>query len=182
MVNTEEILLLIIGAFISGSIGLLCSLFLEWNRNKNELKNISKAFLLDIEHVEQKINPILTAHKIAGTISGHSMLLQVIISLIQRGNPNYYLSKEFPLYPKNGAYYVFQKDMIKLDFQTVDKLNEFYKKIIYADNCLQDYYNMTSTKTEDIQKYELQSDFFNSLTNAEAEILELKEILETNVF
>jgi hypothetical protein len=182
MVKNEEIFLLIIGAFISGLVGLFCSLVLEWNRNKNEQRNISKAFLLDIENIEKKISPIIAAYKSIGVIAGHPMLLQVIITIIKRGNPDYYLSKDLPLYPKNGAYYVFQTEMMKLDFKTVDKLNEFYKKIIYADNRLQKYYDVSSTNQEAKEQYELQGDFFDALTEADSEMIELEEILGANVF
>jgi hypothetical protein len=124
----------------------------------------------------------VTIYKQTEFLVGHPILLELIISAIRQKNPEYYLSKDFPLYPKNGAFYIFQRDLMTLDLISVDMLTGFYKKIIYADNRLSKYYDICSTAQETKTQYELQGDFFETLTNAFSEIPDLKESLYEKVF
>lgn len=180
-VKMEDPVLLFIGALISGIAGLIFSVVKEWLGDKKEQNNISKGFLLDIENINDKISPIIAVYKKTNRETGHPILLTSIISLIRQENPNYYLNKEFPLYSNDGAYYIFRSEMIKLDFKTVDKLYEFYKKIIFANNRLLNYYPLSSTDQDAMQRYELQDDFFVALIEAHTKISGLRRILEANV-
>jgi hypothetical protein len=180
-VTMEDPVLLFIGALISGMAGLIFSMVGSWLGDKKEKHNISKAFLLDIESIESTISPIVDAYKKSAPATGHPLRVADIISLIRKEKPYYYLNKDIPLYPKDGAYYIFRSEMIKLEFKTVGRLYEFYKKIIFADNRLLNYYNLSSTDGDALQRYELQEDFFKALTEAHAKIPELKKILYANI-
>ena len=101
-------------------------------------------------------------------------------SNIDRSDPIYGIRGKRAVF--NGwSILFFRSEMIKLDFKTVDKLYEFYKKIIFADNRLLNYYQLSSTDKDAIQRYELQDDFILALIEARAKIPQLKKMLEMNV-
>jgi hypothetical protein len=115
-------------AGLIGVIGALSASYLAWNlqqqtldkQQTEEIDNIASALYIDVSIVEERLKKALT--------------IQSQINKSQLGISGSSLAIDLPYYPKNGLYYVFNKDISRFDKGTSRDLYAFYNNIIELEN------------------------------------------------
>lgn len=113
--NTKtQILILIIGVFIGGCLYLSNSYFL-WNTSVNKEKSdIAEGLYLDISSLE---NYLLAADQ----------------EFLANSNDKYIFVQATPLYPDNGLYFAYQRDIPQMDRKIALDTFTFYNHLLSAE-------------------------------------------------
>jgi hypothetical protein len=130
-VNKEEISSQWKSFFLGALIGVVAALigsYSSWylqqqtldKQQTEELDNIASALYIDVSIVEERLKKALT--------------IQSQINKSQLGISESSLAIDLPYYPKNGLYYVFDKDISRFDKETSRDLYAFYNNIIELEN------------------------------------------------
>jgi hypothetical protein len=110
----EQIFILIIGVLIGSSIYLANSLFL-WNATVNKEKSdIAEGLYLDVASIED-------------------YLVAADQQFLANPDDQYIFVQGTPLYPNNGLYYAYQRDISKLDRKTGQDTFTFYNHLLSAE-------------------------------------------------
>lgn len=109
-----QILILVLGVIIGGSGSLMNSLYL-WNNSVNKDKaDIAEGLYLDVSWIEDYLN---TTNQ----------------EFLENPDDKYIFVHVTPLYPNNGLYYVYQKDIFKLDRNIAKDTFTFYNHLLSAE-------------------------------------------------
>jgi hypothetical protein len=109
-----QILILVLGVIIGGSGSLMNSLYL-WNNSVNKDKaDIAEGLYLDVSWIEDYLNTTKQ-------------------EFLENPEDKYIFVHVTPLYPNNGLYYVYQKDIFKLDRNIAKDTFTFYNHLLSAE-------------------------------------------------
>lgn len=107
----KEIFYILFGAIIAFS----STYILEWNKKREEVKNIAKALYIEITLNEK-------------SIAGLNNLIK------SQSNPNSIITIPQILYPDNGLYFAFQDKISLFEKNISEALYTFYQKLVNAEN------------------------------------------------
>lgn len=110
----EQIFILIIGVLIGSSMYFATSLFL-WNASVSKDKSdIAEGLYLDVASIED-------------------YLVATDKQFLANPDDQYIFVQGTPLYPNNGLYYAYQRDISKLDRKTGQDTFTFYNHLLSAE-------------------------------------------------
>ena len=109
-----QILILILGVLIGGSLYLTNSLFL-WNASVNKDKSdVAEGLYLDISSIED-------------------YLVTTDREFVANPDDRYIFVQGTPLYPDNGLYFAYQRDISKMDRKIAQDTFTFYNHLLSAE-------------------------------------------------
>jgi hypothetical protein len=109
-----QILILILGVLIGGSLYLTNSLFL-WNASVNKEKSdVAEGLYLDISSIED-------------------YLVTTDREFVANPDDRYIFVQATPLYPDNGLYFAYQRDISKMDRKIAQDTFTFYNHLLSAE-------------------------------------------------
>lgn len=109
-----EILILIVGIIIGGGLYLSNSLFL-WNTSiNNEKSDIAAGIYLDVSSIEEYL--VVTDQE-----------------FLANSGEEYIFIQGTPLYPDNGLYFAYQRDISRLDREIAQDTFTFYSHLLAAE-------------------------------------------------
>jgi hypothetical protein len=109
-----EIIILILGVLIGGSLYLTNSLFL-WNASVNKEKSeIAEGLYLDVSALED-------------------YLVAADREFLANPGDKYIFVQATPLYPDNGLYFAYQRDIPKMDRKVAEDTFTFYNHLLSAE-------------------------------------------------
>ena len=109
-----QILILILGVLIGGSLYLTNSLFL-WNASVNKDKSdVAEGLYLDISSIED-------------------YLVTTDREFVANPDDRYIFVQGTPLYPDNGLYFAYQRDISKMDRKIAQNTFTFYNHLLSAE-------------------------------------------------
>ena len=113
--NTKtQILILIIGIFIGGGIYLTNSLFL-WNASvSKERSDVAGGIYIDVSSFE-------------------NYLVEIDQNFLANPDDKYIFIQSTPLYPDNGLYFAYQRDISKMDRKIAQDTFMFYGHLLSAE-------------------------------------------------
>lgn len=161
----------IIGAIISGLVGILVFKVQDNLRFRSERSNFAKIFHSEIEGLEQQyIIPIIKS--------------QYFYARSEVAAPNYFdsLIKEMKLnidtvqslYDDKGLYFVFFERIFLFDKDVYQKILEFYRLYLLADEYTKKYIN---TAVPD-EKWDTQDKIYQNITRCQPLAAEIKQALK----
>ena len=113
--NTKaQILILILGVLIGGSLYLTNSLFL-WNASVNKDKSdVAEGLYLDVSSIEDYL--VAADREFLANPDGRYIFVQAT-----------------PLYPDNGLYFAYQRDISRMDRKVAQDTFTFYNHLLSAE-------------------------------------------------
>jgi len=109
-----QILILILGVLIGGSLYLTNSLFL-WNASVNKDKSdVAEGLYLDVSSIED-------------------YLVAADREFLANPDDKYIFVQGTPLYPDNGLYFAYQRDISKMDRKIAQNTFTFYNHLLSAE-------------------------------------------------
>lgn len=161
MIELDDFSLLVFGAFVSGIIGLVFSWINQNIKEKIETARVAKGFHLEIMELTKIIGPIVGDYRAMGVTVGSPFLLETLVARSQ-------FDTDRSLYTNNGWYFVFQKDLVLFDKRLLEATILFYRKIVYANTLLQEYFKVLPSRSDHMALCKIQDKFFKSLDSAYA--------------
>ena len=109
-----EIIILVLGVLIGGSLYLTNSLFL-WNASVNKDKSdVAEGLYLDVSSIED-------------------YLVAADREFLANPDDKYIFVQGTPLYPDNGLYFAYQRDISKMDRKIAQNTFTFYNHLLSAE-------------------------------------------------
>jgi len=160
----------IIGALIAGIIGLVAAVYAQQLRSKTLKKNMSRAFLCEIDELESFISPIIIIWKewTTGHEGVESQIHHARIGFTRLLNDKYIgdsVLKRNSIYDPNGEYFVYRKEISYFDEVLFKNIIDFYSQLKKSQYNYQELIKpnrLYSEYEEDLIAY----DFFTHLKNA----------------
>jgi hypothetical protein len=165
----------ILGCLIAGLIGLLAT-FLLWERQKKYRRSqIARGFIIEIEMMEKKIENFVEywRNNKQMPITDVYHFLRVIKQFKSE------INEIRPIYPKDGFFYIFQRDIFIFEKELSKALLEFYQNLITAEKCYQELISPKQPNAAQEEKFALNKKIFESLEYAYLLIPYLKTSLSS---
>lgn len=152
----DNLSLLILGAFISGIIGLFFSVINQHIKERKDIERIAKGFYIEIKDLNNIISPIVEDYVSSGWSVGSPYLIKSLFKKDQ-------LIEGQPLYTDKGWYFAFQKDLVLFSPELIESTILFYRKIVYANVLLEEYIKLQPANQNWNRVSSVQDNFFESL-------------------
>lgn len=132
---------LIVGAFLSGIVGIVTTQINSSLRERERKRIIGSALYREVEEIEGIINQYNSSFKEVGYVISLTRTLDTITKAVNKKSNGIPLNEYNPLYPSSGWYYVHKSELIGFGFSLFQKIEQFYKCVIYLNTLLIEYYN-----------------------------------------